>query len=112
MGRTHFFLNDRWILGQRIEDLCPLIHSLVPKWIANTKTVATTLDTMSWIRDIYGVASIVVFEEFLQLWDLMMEVDLQPTELDKHYWRLSANGKYSTQSAYEAIFQGSVQFEP
>lgn len=111
-GTNTLFWTDRWILGKCIEEVCPLIHSMVPKRIANKKTVAEALSMMSWIRDIHGVASFKVFEEFLMLWDLVTEITLQPEVSDKHIWRLSSTGKYWAQSAYEALFQGAVQFEP
>jgi hypothetical protein len=47
----------------------------------------------------------------LSLADLLSEVTLQQDQPDKHVWSLSMSGKFSTKSAYEASFQGSISFE-
>ncbi|TVU46560.1 hypothetical protein EJB05_06101 [Eragrostis curvula] len=65
-----------------------------------------------WLRDIDGVASLDVITEFLRLWDLISEVVLHPEVPDVHYWRLSASGQYTAKLAYEALFQGAIQFGP
>ncbi|GJN02165.1 hypothetical protein PR202_ga19489 [Eleusine coracana subsp. coracana] len=99
-------------MGQSIEDLTPLISSMVPRRTANKRTVSEALAEMRWIRDIHGVASPVIISEFLKLWDLISEVILQQETPDKHIWRLTTAGQYTAKSAYEALFQGSVQFGP
>lgn len=38
-GSSTLFWKDRWLLGQHIEELAPLIFSLVPKRTANRRTV-------------------------------------------------------------------------
>ena len=50
--------------------------------------------------------------EFLEVWDLLSIVQLQVGTPDKHIWRLSNSGEYSTKSAYEVLFQGAVYFKP
>ena len=44
--------------------------------------------------------------------DLLEEVQLLSGVPDKHQWRFSASGQYSSKSAYEALFIGAVHFEP
>ncbi|GJN27994.1 hypothetical protein PR202_gb16071 [Eleusine coracana subsp. coracana] len=65
-------------MGQRIEDFTPLIFSMVPKRIANRRTMASMLGNQAWIQDIHGVTTVEVIMEFLQLWDLIIKLDLQP----------------------------------
>jgi hypothetical protein len=48
----------------------------------------------------------------LDVWDLLQEVLLQPEVEDIHKWRFEASGQFSTKSAYEAFFNGSVYFQP
>lgn len=48
----------------------------------------------------------------LQLWNMVQEVKLQPDTADQHTWRLSSHGVYSSKSAYEAFFTGSIIFGP
>lgn len=52
------------------------------------------------------------FLEYLQLWDLLENMELQPEINDTHIWQFSSTGQYSTKSAYEAFFIGSTQFNP
>lgn len=37
---------------------------------------------------------------------------LQPDTPDVHVWRFISSGKFSTKSAYEALFYGSTFFDP
>ncbi|GJN16450.1 hypothetical protein PR202_gb03439 [Eleusine coracana subsp. coracana] len=109
-GSNTLFWCDRWIMGQCIEDISPIIFSMIPRRIANRRTVADALTDFAWVRDIHGVATIEVIFEFLHLWDLITQVNLQPEAPDVHIWHLTSSGKYSAQLAYEALFQGSTLF--
>jgi hypothetical protein len=53
-----------------------------------------------------------VINEYLLLWDLIDLVQLRPHVEDKHFFRLAANGKYSSKEAYRGFFIGSIEFEP
>jgi hypothetical protein len=105
-------IDGRWMLGQHIQDLSPLIHSIVPKRITNKRTVSEALSDLMWLRDIHGVATLDVITEFLRLWDLISEVALHPEVSDVHFWRLSASRQCTAKSANEALFQGVIQFGP
>jgi hypothetical protein len=50
--------------------------------------------------------------EYIQVWDLLLEVQLQPEVEDIHKWRLAASGQYSAKSNYESLFLGATSFEP
>ncbi|GJN41481.1 hypothetical protein PR202_gn00863 [Eleusine coracana subsp. coracana] len=58
-------------MGQRLQDLVPLIYSLVPKRISNKRTVQEALMDLRWVHDIHGVASMAVIAEFISLCDLL-----------------------------------------
>ncbi|GJN40508.1 hypothetical protein PR202_gb29730 [Eleusine coracana subsp. coracana] len=100
------------MMEQQLEDLFPLIFSMVPKRVGNKRTIHEALIDMMWIQDIHGVASFDVRLEFIKLCDIISDITLQPGVADVHFWRLSSSGQYSASSAYEAQFQGSVQFSP
>jgi hypothetical protein len=55
---------------------------------------------------------ILLIVEFLDLWDLLLEVEPQPEVEDSHTWCFSTNGKYLAKSAYESLFVGAVLFRP
>lgn len=111
-GRNTLFWSDRWIMGQRIAIISPLISSMILKRTANRRTIADAFANQAWVQDIHGVATVEVIIEFLQLWDLITEVDLQPGVNDNHFWCLTSSGRYSARSAYEALFQGYILFSP
>jgi len=48
----------------------------------------------------------------LELWDIISVVVLQEGVPDRHIWRLSTTGQYTAKSAYDALFQGAIRFEP
>jgi hypothetical protein len=50
--------------------------------------------------------------EYLQLWDLLENFELQLEIEDKHIWQFSTSGNFSTKSAYEALFTGAIHFGP
>ncbi|TVU04225.1 hypothetical protein EJB05_50204, partial [Eragrostis curvula] len=53
-----------------------------------------------------------VIVEYLHLWDILLDLELQHGVNDTHFWRLSSNGVYSAKSAHESMFLGSITFEP
>jgi hypothetical protein len=109
-GTTTLFWLDRWVHGQRIEDLAPRLFHLVPKRVANRGTIADGLTDSKWVHNLHGHLTEPVLHEFLLLSELVANISTQPDYLDMHYWRLSMSGQYSTKFAYEAFFQGSVEF--
>ncbi|GJN04342.1 hypothetical protein PR202_ga21885 [Eleusine coracana subsp. coracana] len=111
-GTNTLFWKDRWLLGQRIEDLSPVLASMVPGRFANRRTVNDAISNMAWIRDIHGEATPEVIAEFLKLCDIIDQVELQPDTPDRHTWRFSTSGQYTAKSAYDTLFLGSVPFEP
>lgn len=50
--------------------------------------------------------------DYLVLWDLLQEDELQVGVEDRQVFRLAADGKYSAKLVYEFFFIGSIQFEP
>jgi hypothetical protein len=78
--------------------------------VANRRTVAEALTDSRWALDLHGQFSESVLQELLLLSDLVAGISTQLGQPDKHFWRMSASGQYSTKSAYEASFTGSLLF--
>jgi hypothetical protein len=56
-GATTLFWLDRWVHGKRIEDLAPRLFRLIPKRLANRRTVAEALTDSRWALDLHGQLS-------------------------------------------------------
>jgi len=111
-GANTKFWTDRWLNGCSIEFVAPHLFACLPKKRVNRRTVQETLTENAWLQDIQGQYSVVVLVEFLDIWDLLQEVVLQPAVQDKDKWKFEASGQFSTKLAYEALFYGATFFEP
>jgi hypothetical protein len=61
------FWRDRWLHGQRIEDLAPRQLGVIPKRRANKCTILEALMDHKWINDIQGALVVgVIADNFLQ----------------------------------------------
>jgi len=111
-GANTLFWTDRWLNGQCIADLAPRLFAAIPKRRVKKRTVQDALSNRSWILDIQGARTVGVIVDFLHLWDLLLDFQLQPEIEDRHIWRFSSNGQYSAKSAYDGFFLGSTVFGP
>jgi hypothetical protein len=110
-GNNTKFWKDKWLNGKRIADLFPRLIGAIPKRVINCRTVQEAIVSAKWISDIRGALSVGVLTDYLQLWDLISGIELQPEVDDKHTFSIASNGVYSAKSAYEGLFLGSVTFE-
>jgi hypothetical protein len=88
------------------------MFDMVPMRLANILLVKDALPNLHWISDVKGAILVRVIAEFLELCEVLEVVVLRPGVRDRHIWKFSASGDYTASSAYEALFHGSVQFEP
>jgi hypothetical protein len=73
-----------------------------------SRTVQEALNGGLWISDIIGCLSVGVLMDYLVLWDLLQEDELQVGVEDRQVFRLAADGKYSTKLVYESFFIGLI----
>jgi len=111
-GANTLFWKDKWLAGRSIQDLAPNLYALVPKRRASRRKVMDALVDENWVADIQGEISLEALWEYLDLWDILTEVELQEGNSDKHIWRLSSSGVYTAKSAYDALFEGAISFAP
>uniref|UniRef100_A0A0A8XQ40 Uncharacterized protein n=1 Tax=Arundo donax TaxID=35708 RepID=A0A0A8XQ40_ARUDO len=86
-GDNTLFWSDRWLHGQPVIDLAPNLTAAVRKRVISQRTVAQALSNQTWVRDIQGALSLEGLQEYLLLWDLLQEVDLNPEADDVHIWK-------------------------
>jgi len=104
------FWTDCWVLGQSLKQTLPHLFNAIAIR-ARKRTVYDAITGGRWISDIRGALSVQVMIEYLHLWELLYNVELQPEVEDIHIWKFTTSGVYSTKSAYEALFIGATQFD-
>jgi hypothetical protein len=83
-GECTLFWTDRWLQGKSIAELAPRLSAGIPKRRSKTRTVQEALHNDAWISDFSGSLSVRVLTEFLQLWDTLQGISLQPDTEDTH----------------------------
>ncbi|KAF8779733.1 hypothetical protein HU200_002318 [Digitaria exilis] len=80
--------------------IAPALHKLA--WRKN-ESVATALTNGQWKRGLRLLSTTEEVNQYIELWSLLQEVQLgeQPDDIS---WRFSANGTYSSSSAYRIQF--------
>jgi len=108
------FLDRSVAPWQCIADLAPRLFAAIPKRRVKQRTVRDVLTNRAWISDIQGALTFGVVVDYLHLWDLLMDFQLQPEVEDRHFWRLSSNGQYwlSWNTKVSFSFLGSTLFGP
>ncbi|KAF8772335.1 hypothetical protein HU200_005873 [Digitaria exilis] len=103
-GQRASFWHDRWLQGQSPLQIAPDLYKLA--W-RKQENIATTLTNGQWRRGLRRLSTIEEINQYIQLWDLLREVQLgeQPDDI---VWRFSANGNYSSSSAYLIHFVGNI----
>jgi hypothetical protein len=100
------FCSDHWLHGQRIVDIIPRLLATVPKRRINNHTVHEALTRGKCISDIQGALIVGVITEFLHLWYMILNFELQQGVNGNRFWRLATNKHYSAKVAYERFFLG------
>jgi hypothetical protein len=91
--KNTFFWTDRWLHGQSLDKLVPHLFGPSPSR-GKKQTVSDALTDLRWVADIRGALTVAVLTEYLDLWDLLAEVVLQPEIEDSHIWQFTQTGQY------------------
>uniref|UniRef100_A0A453NMC5 Reverse transcriptase domain-containing protein n=1 Tax=Aegilops tauschii subsp. strangulata TaxID=200361 RepID=A0A453NMC5_AEGTS len=89
-GRTTLFWDDRWINGQSVREIAPMLYQCIPKRRRKTRTVAEGLGGNTWARDIQGTLRIHEIGQYLMLWQALQHRPLSD-EPDRLLWRWTAS---------------------
>lgn len=106
-GRKARFWHSPWLDEKKPKDLAPLVFEISAN---KNKSVKEALLENNWIRwiNLLGGLSVEHIEQFCNLWEKIQAVHLHDDLADDIKWNLTANGLYSTASAYKAQFEGSI----
>ena len=69
--------------------------------------VQKALQDNKWIEHINPVFSPTELHEYVLLWNAVQQVQLDESREDSIVWRWTADGEYTTKSAYRIQFQGT-----
>jgi hypothetical protein len=81
------------------------ILAATPNRRANKCTVQEALTDHGWVSDIRGALIVGVIIDYLHLWNILTEVELQSGVGDSHFWRFATNGKCSAKLAYDRVWK-------
>ena len=75
-GCQALFWEDKWINGEAAHEIVPYLYGLVFKQTCRSMTVCDGLNDRIWTRRISGGMSADALNEFLYLWNLLRDVQL------------------------------------
>lgn len=75
-GRKALFWTDRWLQVRPISNLAPCLSNTVGRRVKKRRMAAEALQDNQGIRDISGALMVHVLLEYLHIWDLMREIQL------------------------------------
>jgi hypothetical protein len=105
--RTSFW-HSGWVAGRRPKDIALDVCAISKR---KNRCLRDALTANQWIRDINTNTNITVnhIQQFVELWGVTENVQLDPNSADTITWRWTATGEYSASSAYRAKFAGSIK---
>lgn len=86
--------------------LAPTLMQFVPRRSISRLIVADGLTNRQWVRSITGGVAVPATAEYLQLWHAVSTITLSDSP-DRLVWRWESDGRYSVQSAYQALHCGA-----
>jgi hypothetical protein len=111
-GAGTMFWKDRWLHGQWLADLAPSLFAAIPQRKRQQRSVETALQNHAWVSYIQGSLTVDIIVDYIQVWELINELQLLPEVVDAHRWRLDSTGQYSSKSDYDNLFLGATLFCP
>lgn len=104
-GASALFWMNSWLPQGPIKSFAPHLYRAV-NWQRRGTIVKEALLNRRWVRDITGAHTIPVLCDYVQLWEILEMVQLNPFEANCFIWRWSPDSQYSVSSAYRSFFIG------
>ena len=102
-GAKASFWQSSWMQGQAPMDIFPDLFKLA--WRKN-KSVKEEVHNQNWVRGLWRMQTVEEMANFVKLWDLVQEVQLN-NKPDSITWKWTSDGNYTAKSAYNVQFLGS-----
>jgi hypothetical protein len=108
-GRKASFWTSSWLDGMSLAGMFP---ALLKHSKRKNRSVADAMADDNWIRDLMQGNSTTLFIDYIMLWTLIdaatLDLSQSQEEEDSIVWTMSADGLYTTKSAYSMQFYGSM----
>ena len=100
------FWHAPWLEGRKPKDIAPLIFECSS---AKNCSVQNALLGADWVNKVRLDENFTTahFSQFVNLWSLTTNVQLNNDVGNEIRWKLTADGEYSAKSAYKMQFMGS-----
>lgn len=102
-GKTTPFWCSNWTNGTMAKSIAPLLYEKARR---KKITVHPALTQNKWIDHVYPPTTQEEVTQFVRLWEALRGVVLNDMVEDDIRWKWTADGVYTTQSAYQAQFIG------
>ena len=104
-GEKARFWTSPWLDGLRPKDIAPKLFKLAKR---RNCTVKKALQDNSWVSNLnihndFGIDHI---QQFVSLWELIAQTQLNPDTEDTIKWKFTNEGIYTASSAYKMQFEG------
>ena len=101
-GERISFWENAWLQGRRPRDIAPVVYNISKR---KNRSLREALVNSNWVCDLdlhNQRFSAIYFSEYCDLWRQVSQTTLQPDTSDNIDWKLTADGMYTTKSAYDA----------
>jgi hypothetical protein len=106
-GARLLFLEDPWLNGLSVAVVAPVVLKLVRPGIIKRRSVRDGVLLNAWALDISGELMVDATVQYLKLWSAVVAVQLAGGD-DEFVWKWTADGVFTSRSAYRAFFHGTT----
>jgi hypothetical protein len=104
-GMKAIFYHDKWLEGKAPKEIAPDLYNL--GHFKRRSVAKGIVGQYNWIYTVHHISTAEELREYIKLWELLRNVSLNGLQKDSIIWKWTADGSYSTASAYKMQFQGS-----
>jgi hypothetical protein len=104
-GKKASFWYANWLNGQSPRNIAPLLS----KDQDEKNSVSRARRDNYWIAQVCPLTTGDEIREYVTLWEAIHTQEYNINTEDQIHWKWTANGEYSTQSAYRIQFQGRTK---
>ena len=108
-GELVLFWKDRWVNGEKVSDIAPLVSAAVSTRCKNSRKVKDAMQEDSWMLDVVEELTAEGAVQLVRLWLLLARVQRDASVPDEFEWSCAKKGKYNAKDTYNRLCQGSIQ---